>query len=173
MGHLTLRGARCIVPYLPRPAAVDLVAASMVGMVTTSMRPQASFLRLYLSLVSEQATAMAAVSATTPSARSVTTRAEVSAKTLVAGSAGVLVTSSAKGVCTGATGGTYRSVSGRTCGEVDDCIDWDGSGARTASRVRSSGEGRTTLSVERGFCGDGVSGWEGGDVITGSGGVPP
>ena len=38
-----------------------------------------------------------------------------------------------EGVRIGATGGTCCSVSGRICGEVDDCIDWVCSGARTTS----------------------------------------
>ena len=38
-----------------------------------------------------------------------------------------------EGVGIGATGGTCCSASGRICGEVDDCIDWICSGARTTS----------------------------------------
>ena len=64
-----------------------------------------------------------------------------------------------EGVCIGATGGTCCSVSGRTRGDVDDCLDWVCSGAKTTSGARSSGEGRTTLSVEGGSGGDGGSGW--------------
>lgn len=41
-------------------------------------------------------------------------------------------------------------VSVRTCGKVDDCIISGGSGARAIFRVRSSGEGRTTLSAQSG-----------------------
>ena len=124
MGHLPLRGLRYIVPPLPRPVAVDLVVSAMVvGVATAPMQPQAWFPRLSPSLVSEPATAMAAVSATIPSPGSVTTRAEVSATTPAAGSAGVTRDVVGEGVYIGATGGTCCSVSGRTCGEVDDCID--------------------------------------------------
>ena len=86
-----------MVPPLPHPAAVDLVAAAMVvGVATAPMLPQALFPSLSPSLVSEPATAMTAVSATTPSAGSVTARAEVSATAPAAGSAEVPATSSAE-----------------------------------------------------------------------------
>ena len=97
MGDLTLRETRCIVPPLPRPAAVDLVAAAMVvGVATAPMRPQIWFPHLSPSLVSEPTTTMAAVSAATPSAGSATAQAEVSATTPAAGSAEVPATSSGK-----------------------------------------------------------------------------
>ena len=97
MGDLTLRETRCIVPPLPRPAAVDLVAAAMVvGVATAPMRPQIWFPHLSPSLVSEPATTMAAVSLTTPSAGWATAQVEVSATTPAAGSAEVPAPSSAK-----------------------------------------------------------------------------
>ena len=38
-----------------------------------------------------------------------------------------------EGVCIEATSGTCCSVSGRICGEVDNCVNWVCSGARTTS----------------------------------------
>ena len=172
MDHLTLRGTRCIVPPLPHPAAEDLVASAIVvGVATAPMRTQARFPRLSPLLVFEAA-AMAAVSATTPSAGSVTAREEMWVTTPGAGLAEAPATSSAK-VSIGVTGGTCGSVSGRTCSNADDCINWDGSSARTASGVRRSGEGRTTLGVESGHCGVGGGGCANCDVAGGGGGVPP
>ena len=72
-----------------------VVAAIVVGVATAPLQPQAWFPHLSLSLLSEPATTMAAVSATTPSAGSVAARVEVSATTPAVGSAEVPAPSSA------------------------------------------------------------------------------